>query len=447
MISVNNRASQRVISLGVLCLLLGLSGCSDAEPVKEINVGATLVAAEEIQTSAADWPCWRGPNRNGTQYDISVPAEFGPKTNVIWKTPVPGRGHADPTVVGDRIFLATAEESPESQSVLCFDRLSGKQLWKTTIHSGGFESAVHNKATQASNTVACDGSRVFACFLNAGKIRLTCLDIEGVEQWQTTLGEFSSRFGYSASPAIFESYVIVCADHDNGGFLAAVHRESGKIAWRKKRTPESSYASPIVAKIAGQNQCIVIGAEQVISYSPNDGKENWRVKATASSAVGSVVWNETHVFASGGYSQRNTACISADGSAEIQWQNSHHAYVPSLLYHDGSVFCVDDDGKGFCWNASDGAKKWQKRIQGKFSTSPILAGDKIYAASEQGDVVVFNASSEGYKELARNKMGSEIFASPVIAHDCLFLRVADRADGKRQEHLYCIGESSAASKK
>ena len=325
--------------------------------------------------------------------------------------------------------------------------MTGKQQWQTVIHKDGFESAVHNKGTQASNTVACDGTLVFACFLNAGKIQATALTLSGEQKWQTTLGEFSSRFGYSASPTIYKSLLIVCADHGDGGFLTAVHRKTGDIVWRKQRPGESSYASPTIANVADKNQCIVIGAEQVISYTPKNGEEQWRVEATATSAVGSVVWNDTHIFASGGYSQRNTACIAADGSSEIAWQNNKHAYVPSLLYHNEMLFCVDDDGKGYCWNAVDGELHWQARIKGKFSASPILAGEKIYAASEQGEVVVFDAASDAYHELARNQVGSDIFASPVIAHGCLFLRVGERSEGTRQEYLYCIGKKSEPSKK
>src|SRR5206468_715587 len=81
-----------------------------------------------------DWPWWRGPTRNGfAPAKATPPTKFSDSENVIWKTPIPGRGHSSPTVVGNYIFLTTADEKQQLQSVLAFDRTTGKQLWKTDI--------------------------------------------------------------------------------------------------------------------------------------------------------------------------------------------------------------------------------------------------------------------------------------------------------------------------
>src|SRR6188508_283738 len=85
-----------------------------------------------IQVSEQDWPWWRGPDRNGTAHpDQDVPLTWNDSTNIAWKTEVPGRGHSSPTVAGDRIYLATCDEAKGAQSVLCYDRDSGTQLWQT----------------------------------------------------------------------------------------------------------------------------------------------------------------------------------------------------------------------------------------------------------------------------------------------------------------------------
>ena len=104
-----------------------------------------------------DWPWWRGPNRNGiASADQHPPLTWSETENVLWKSPVPGRGHGSPTVVGDQVFLATAEHDRQVQSVLCFDRNTGKQLWQTEIHQGGFGAKGNDKSSLASSTVACD---------------------------------------------------------------------------------------------------------------------------------------------------------------------------------------------------------------------------------------------------------------------------------------------------
>lgn len=424
-------------------LLLALfSGCDSTDPVNEISLGTMPdVEVPEIATTPQDWAAWRGPNGNATQPDFEVPVNFSPTKNVVWKTDIPGRGHADPTVVGDRVFVATAEKSSTTQSVVCLDRTSGDQLWQAEVHSGGFESRMHGRSTQASNTVASDGHRAFVCFLNAGKIVLSAISFEGKVEWQTELGGFSSRFGYSASPQIHESSVIVAADHDGGGFIAAVHRVTGDILWRKSRPRESTYASPIIATVAGKKQLLICGASQVSSYDPANGEELWSCDGTTSSCVGTIVWDRDNVFATGGYPGEQTIAIKADGSSKVVWEDSIKSYVPSLLYHGGALFCVNDKGLAFCRDAANGNVHWKARLGGNYSASPVLIGQHIYAASEQGNVVVFEASTNGLEKVAENKMGDEIWASPVAAHGQLFLRVARDSGSGRQETIYSVRDT------
>ena len=426
----------------IAIMLLAVAGCRKASPVEEISAPATGISeAAAIDVSPEDWAWWRGPNRNATQADITVPVQFGPHQNVLWKTAVPGRGHADPTVVGDRVFLATAEQDTETQSVVCFDRHSGHQLWQQPLHQGGFERNMHAKATQASNTVACDGQRVFACLLNAEKIHLSALDLDGNIVWQKVLGDFRSKFGYSASPVLHGSFVVVAADHSDGGFLAAVHRESGDIVWKKARPAESTYASPIVAHVAGKDQILIAGADQVASYDPQTGQQFWSCDGVTSSCVGTVVWDEHNVFASGGYPGEETICINA-GSGEPVWRVRQKVYISSLLLHNGLLFANTDNGIAFCLDAASGEKKWQARLTGNHSASPVLIGQHVYTASEEGVVTVYQPSASGFEEVAKNRMGDEIMASPVAAYGNLFLRVTDHAASGRQETLYCIGATT-----
>lgn len=426
----------------IVVALLAVAGCRKTPPVEEISAPASGVSdAAPIDVSPEDWAWWRGPNRNATQQSMMVPTEFGPEHNVLWKASVPGRGHADPTVVGDRVFLTTAERAPESQSVVCFDRLSGNQLWQQSLHQGGFERNMHAKSTQASNTVACDGQRIFVCLLNTEKIHLSAVDLEGKILWQKELGDFRSKFGFSVSPVLHESFVIVAADHSDGGFLTAVHRETGDVVWKKARPAESTYASPIVAHVAGKNQILIAGADQVASYDPATGEQFWSCAGVTSSCVGTVVWDDNNVFASGGYPGEETICIDASNGKPV-WRNEQKVYISSLVAYDGLLFGHNDRGIAFCLDAASGEKKWQARLGGSHSASPVLIGQHIYTASEDGVVTVFKPTAEGFEEVAKNDMGDEIMASPVAAHGRLFLRVADHGNNGRQETLYCIGEAA-----
>lgn len=137
--------SFRFILAPSLCLAsLVLFGCSPPDPEPEIHASSSHDSPEAAALSVdpQDWPWWRGGKRNGTAPDQDVPTEFSDSKHVLWKSSIPGRGHADPTIVGDRVFLATADESKEEQSVVCLDRVTGKQLWQQTIHTSGDRKSV-----------------------------------------------------------------------------------------------------------------------------------------------------------------------------------------------------------------------------------------------------------------------------------------------------------------
>lgn len=116
---------------------------------------ASLVASAAMPVEPdpkTDWPCWRGPNRNGIAADQGSPTEWSETKNVVWKAPIPGRRHGSPIVVGSHIFLETADEEAKTQSVLCYDRTNGKELWRQELHKGGFDGRWHGKNTRASST-------------------------------------------------------------------------------------------------------------------------------------------------------------------------------------------------------------------------------------------------------------------------------------------------------
>src|SRR5688500_3498941 len=76
--------------------------------------------------AAGDWPWWRGPAGNGVApAGQNPPLTWSETENVLWKTPIPGRGHSSATVVGDRVYFTTAEEDRELLSVVCLDRKTG----------------------------------------------------------------------------------------------------------------------------------------------------------------------------------------------------------------------------------------------------------------------------------------------------------------------------------
>ncbi len=396
---------------------------------------------EQIAVGPDDWPWWRGPNRNGIAADQKIPLEWSATKNVLWESSVPGRGHGSAIVVDGRVFLTTADEKSEVQGVLCLDRKTGKQLWHTEVHKGNFVKAgINGKATHASSTPACDGRRVFINFPNSAAIIATALDFDGKQLWQQKVTDYTLHQGYAASPAVYGPLVIVMADNKGGsGLLAALDRATGKIVWSRKRPKLPNYSSPIVLNIDGKDQLIQIGCNLVTSLDPLTGKENWELKGATEECVTSTVTDGKHVFTSGGYPRDHVAAVKADGSG-IAWDNKTRVYVPSMLLRDGHLFAVTDNGNAICWKSDTGKEVWNGRLGGTFSASLVMVGEHILATNESGRTFVFKATPKEFDQVSESKLGDEVFATPTVCGGRIYMRVAVKQNGTRQEKLFCIGE-------
>ena len=126
---------------------------------KRSLISLACIVLSSVMTQADDWTQWRGPNHNNVvAAGQETPTEWSESKNILWKVDVPGRGHASPVITGNTIVLCTADDQKQTQSVIAFDRKSGKQLWITPISQGGFPPA-HPKNTHASATAATDGKQ------------------------------------------------------------------------------------------------------------------------------------------------------------------------------------------------------------------------------------------------------------------------------------------------
>lgn len=421
-------------------LFVAFFGCTPRGMVEEVHPGgAPLEELPAAAFTAADWPWWRGPTRNGIAADQSAPVRWSAGENVVWKTPLPGRGHSSPTVMGERIYLATADDSAQTQSVVALDRGSGAIVWEQVLNRGGFPRAMHSNSTHANGTIACDGERLFIAFLHHDAVWAYALDPDGALLWEQKLGAFASEFGYAPSPVVYKSLLIVAADNKGGGYLAAVHRRTGKLVWRKARPATSSYSSPVVAEIGGRPQLLISGCGMTAAYNPDTGAELWTCTGPTEATCGTMVWDGELVFASGGFPGSQTMGVDAASGAQV-WSNSAKCYEQSLLAHDGSVYAVTNSG-AFCWNAADGSERWRGRLNGKFSASPVLAAGHIYVSNEAGTTYVLTADPARFEVVAENQLGDEAFATPTICGGRIYLRVAERSGGVRQEWLYCIAET------
>lgn len=430
-----------MISRARVLLFLALLVALACEHRPQTTVYSTPAGTSRLPAARAapgDWPWWRGPNLDGKSVDAGAPRQWSASENVLWQAPVPGRGHATPSVWGDRVLVATASEQDGTQSLLCFDRKTGRELWNTRIHKGTFVR-MHQKNSHASATPACDGERVYVPFVIDDALHVTATDLDGKVVWQKRAGPFTSEHGYGSSPVLHESAVIVCGDSLEDGFLAALERTTGEMLWKTTRGDDANYATPIVASVAGRQQLLICGMNRVESYDPDSGQRIWLVRGGPSKvAACTMAFEGDLVFASGGYPEKEILCVRADGKGDVTdshvvWRERQGVtYVPSPLAHDGRLYIVNDNGLVSCFDQKTGEQLWRDRLEGGFSASPILADGHLFIPNERGVLYVLEAADR-FRLVATNDLGDGGFASPVICGGQIFLRTESR--------LYCIGES------
>ncbi len=408
---------------------------------RSLPLFALLVAA--TASHAEDWRQWRGPTGdNHAPAGATAPVAWSEDSGLAWKTAIPGVGHSSPTVVGDRIYLQTADASAGTQSLLILDRANGELLREVTTHEGGLPARIHPQNTHASSTVASDGRRVFVVFQNQDATYLTAYDLAGEQLWQQRLGTFDPQayqFGFGSSPRLVAGLVVVASEYDGSDSgLYAFDPASGRRVWKTPRREKLSWSSPSVVSLRGVPQLLMSGTNQLAAYEAATGKELWATEGSASATCGTMVWDESLGlgFASGGYPNQFTLAVRLDGDHDIVWQNGVKCYEQSMLVVDGYLYGVSDRGVAYCWRGTDGKEIWKKRLGGGFSSSPLLIDGKIYATSEAGTTYIYEANPERYVEVGKNQLGDRGFATPAPADGRLYHRYGKEG----QEYVVAIGE-------
>ena len=118
------RVHYRALILGVA---LGMATISTPRGDAEAQTRLERAVAMVVPLGDANryWPRWRGPSGQGLAVGTGYPDRWSDTENVLWKTPVAGRGHSSPIVWADRLFLTTAYNDGRV-SVLVFPPL-GRQ--------------------------------------------------------------------------------------------------------------------------------------------------------------------------------------------------------------------------------------------------------------------------------------------------------------------------------
>ena len=390
------------------------------------------------QSCAENWPCWRGPRGDGTSLESNVPTQWSVNTNIIWKTLIPGAGHASPIVWGDRIFTATALKDTQERVLLCLDRKTGQILWQETVLKTSLENK-HNNNSYASGTPATDGERVYVSFLDGKDVVVAAYDFTGRQVWLKRPGTFSSPHGYSCSPVVYKDKVIINGASKGDAFIAALSRADGSTLWKiPLEKPALSYSTPIFRDLAGRAQMIFCGNQGIAGYNPDNGKRYWFVDGPSEEFCASPVYHERAglILVSSSWPQSHLLAIRPDGNGNvtdthIAWRTTDGAYyVPSPICAGDYLLTTTTGGQVYCFEVATGTVLWKENL-GKQYPSPVFADGLVYMPNDDGVITVIKPGPT-FECIAKNTLSEKMNASPAVSNGQLFLR--------SEKHLFCIGQ-------
>jgi outer membrane protein assembly factor BamB len=392
-----------------------------------------------------EWLQFRGPNGTGVAEGFTLPAEFGAKKNLVWKTSVPF-ARSSPVVTADRIFI-TASES-DKLITLALDRKTGKVVWRRDVVRAR-HMPIYRANDAASPSPVSDGKKVFAFF---GELGLIAYGPDGTELWRVPLGPFNSFYGMGGSPVVSGNTLVMVCDQRTNSFIIAVDTRDGKVLWNKARPNYEAYSTPAIYKPKdGPAQVIVLGSNTLDAYSLDKGERLWWIGKVGSYPKGVPVLGSDMVYvtAEGGDEsflpafdvilkqfdkdndqrlQHEEMKAQAEAYEHFGWLDANNDgyveraewdFVRSSTVSGHGLTAVRLGGRG---DLTATNVVWRVKKSYPSIPAPLIYQGVMYLMKEGGIVTSLNPSSGEVLKMGRTPDALEdYYASPVAADGKIFL--------------------------
>jgi outer membrane protein assembly factor BamB len=397
---------------------------------------------------AGSWSQFRGPSGLGVAEASNLPTKWSDGENIVWKATIPGAGASSPVIYGNRVFLTfftgfgIDSRNPGNiddlkRHLLCLDAVSGGILWQKEVKTILPETNTRRFLGYASNTPAVDTDRVY-CFF--GKSGVIAFDHSGNQLWHRSVGDNTHGWGSAASPVLYQDLVIINAFVECGQ-LVALDKRTGREVWRAGDLKESWNTPLLVDLPDGKTELVIAISGKIMGFEPDTGKQLWECEGHRWYIVPSLIAHNGIVYCLSGKGVEAIKAVRAGGRGNVSdthvlWTVKKGTNVPSAVYHEGHIyFAHETKGIAYCLNAKTGDVVYEEpvpRIGGVYASAIVGAGKIYYVSRHSGTFVL--AAKPKYELLAHNRLEGDrnAHASPGVNGQRLVLRM-DR-------FLYCIGE-------
>ena len=392
---------------------------------------ALAPAAPRVAVNApADWPQWRGPNRDGRVTDFSVPQSWPKALREQWKVTV-GVGHSSPLLVNGRIYVFA--RSADEEVLRCLDGASGKEIWKSAqavAYEMNPAAMGHGKGPKS--TPVFNNNRVYTLGISG---HLSCHDARtGKVVWRKDFtGKYpntSPLYGTAMSPIVENNLLIAHVGGHDKGALTAFEAETGKVVWSYD-ADGPAYSSPVVVELAGARQVVTFTQRELVGVDAASGKLLWKLPAKSAydtNSVTPVVYKDTLIFSM--EDQGITAIrLAKQGAAIVAqeiWNNKdNELYMNSPVLQGNLLFGLSARKKGqiFCIDAETGKTLWQSPGRMGENAAIINAGKVLLFLTNDANLIVVPPGDKEYAPTAQYTVASSpTWAHPVVAGNRILVK-------------------------
>ena len=399
-----------------------MNGINKKASVFLIVLCATILSGEFNVAGANDWPCWRGPNRDGisteTGWQTKWP-EGGPE--VMWEASV-GVGYSSVSIMDNRLY--TMGHIDSNDIVWCLDVDTGKEMWR------------HEYPSKKGNypgprmTPTVDGTLVFTL---AREGKLFCLNaLDGKVRWETNITKFGAeqtknKWGFSCSPLVLGELLIL-----DVGKVLAFDKNKGSLIWQSGQE-QAGCSSPITVKFNGATYVTSFNSYGLILVNAATGKEFARYEwpdPHGGLKVATPIVSADKIFISTcankeGQDTAGLFQINAHGLKPLVKNSNIGTHVTTCVLWQGDLYGFDgvvNRKKGLmCLDFETLEIKWSKE-QLKVG-SLIIADGKLIVLCGDGELICAEASPSGYNQLGHTKvLSGKCWTNPVLAGGRIFCR-------------------------
>jgi outer membrane protein assembly factor BamB len=427
-----------------MCMLRIIKDC---QFVPVIGLALCLgVLSNNNAAQGADWPQWRGPNRDGVCSETGLlkswPAE-GPK--LLWEITGLGPGYSSVAIVDDSLYTMgdITLGSEQAQCVLAYDLTAHKRIWAAKVgptHSDGGPRC----------TPTIDNGLVYAIGTSGD---LVCLDAKTGDNrfninLEKDLGGKNPGWKYSESPLI-DGDKLLCTPGGRDDVMAALDKKNGKVIWKcsmpdigPKGNDEAGYSSIVVTDAGGVRQYVQLTNKGLVGVAANDGRFLWGYNKIANDTANiptPIVYGD-YIFCSTAYGAGSVLLKLTSVGDGVEAKEIYFLNANTLQNHHGGLVRVGDyiygghghgQGKPTCIEAKTGKVMWQEDQPGGGSAAVLYADGNLYFRYEDNTMALIEADPQNYNLISKFKlpkrpgMSGPGWSHLVIADGRLYVRHSD----------------------